>query len=238
MKTYTPLILAVLLPSLLYSADSVADPFAFPHSRSSAKHSPEAMIEVTAEWLQVSEADATALLHDDKPPANSLEWRQKLNSLLKDGKARVAASASAVTQEGQTGKSISERESNYITGQTEFERTEPSDNDGMGSEHPVTRIKTESEYEMAAHGISLEVEPSIKESDLIHLNLSLEWATLVRAGSDRREPEAVRNSHESSFLVRAGGSLLIGVSTPRGDEGELDSSQRLLCFVSVRLVKP
>lgn len=234
MKTHTLLLSAALLPSLLYSADPFGDPFASPNKR--ATEGSSNMIEVTAEWLLVAEADATALLHEEKPPANSLEWRQKLNSLLKEGTARVAASAFVVTQDGRTGRSKCEKESNYLSSQTQYERADP--NGGEWGSGQMTHVKTSSDYEIAAYGITLEVEPSIKRNELIDINYTLEWSSLVKPGSNQREPEAYRNLDNGSVTIRPGGSLLVGISTPRSENGQPDTTQRLLSFVSVRLIQP
>lgn len=239
MKTSNSLALAVLLACLPISI------------RAESKDSSDGIrvIDIRVEFVEMTEPEATEFLHAAKPPEDSLAWRVALDKLLKEGRGKVVASTSVVTKSGQRATAESVQEHIYAT---EFDtppgRKEHSPPVPAGLSAVDLPVATA--FEMRPIGVRMEVDPVLgADGRTVDLNLAPEWTKFL--GDDpiltvphetgerevQRMPRIYSMKVQTAVTLMDGGSALIGVNQPPTETGEADAGKRVLCFVSVRLVK-
>jgi general secretion pathway protein D len=112
-------------------------------------------------------------------------------------------------------------------------------------------IPTPTSFEMNPVGARVEVDPVLSpDGKTIDLNLAPELTfdlgdapvmTLPNEGEGKpvmTMPRIYSIKCQSSITLSDGSSSLLGVLIPQTAEGGLDSSQRVLVFVTARIVKP
>ena len=233
MKTLLFLLLIILTGPSLMAEDpfaQTADPFAS-NARPQAKKSETErqdlkMVEITLEWIQMKEADATSLLHSETLPTDTLEWRKTLLNLVRTGTGKVAASTFIVTKEYQQATTESVYEHHYVSGYETDKKTPQA--------APIPSL------EMRQVGIRVEVMPLVENDGSISIQTNPEWTVYVGDAPSPvdRQPQFYVMRHLTNVKVQNGGSMLLGMTCPPDEDAQPDPTQRILCFVSARILKP
>lgn len=226
----------------------VADPFA-PGAGENAEVEPEAprQISILAEYIEVDAAMASQIVRRMGPTADATSIRQRLDGVIRSGKATLLESSSVTTRSGQRAKNESTREFIYPTEYDPAER--PQDLHGpieRGVDFMTSVGATA--FEMRPLGITLEVDPVISsDGRIIELNIAPECVEYIRdltygkgpSTSEQPLMESVKIS--TAVTVANGTSILIGIhslETARAakigskEEQKAVRNRRILVFVT------
>lgn len=206
-------------------------------------------IQITVDYIEVTPAVASELLHGEKPPTSSAQWHAELKKLLAQENAKLLATLSVTTKSGQRATAESVREKIYATefapaaGRKEHSPPVPASLSGVD-------IPTPTAFEMRPVGARLEVDPILgADGKAIDLNLAPELTydfgteaqlTLPTEGAERElitMPRFYTLKTQTATTVTDGGSSLLGVLMPPGEPGNPDGEKRVLCFVTARIIR-
>jgi len=218
------------------------------HTAAAGQETPQ-NLQITADFLQVDPAAAVELTVGAKAPANATECRAALLKLLSDTKVTSLASVSLTTKSGQRATAESVQELVYPT---EFNPAE-----GRGSHSPLVPatqsgvdIPTPTAFEMKPVGARVEVDPVVSaDGKIIDLNIAPELTRhygyipqqkLKTADGEQptiESPKIYSMKTATAISLTDGGSGLAAVLHPPDEEGNADSTKRVLIFISVRVLK-
>jgi len=227
---------AILLCTLLASSLIAADP---PAAKT---------LLITVDFVKTSPDAANELIHGAKTPKNSKEWSEALVALQNPSKSELLASASVTTKSGQRASAESVQEHIYATEFDPAQGRKPHSPPVPATSSGVD-VPTPTAFEMKPAGLRFEVDPVVgPDGKTVDLNLAPELVRyfgeeptvkLPTEGGERTvmtKPRFYSMKIQSAVAVSDGGSALLGVLLPPNEDGEADGTQRVLVFVSVKLV--
>ena len=207
-------------------------------------------VQIDVEYIEVPEPVITSILHEAKPPKSGSAWKTAIDKLLKDEKARITASLSVTTKSGQRATVESVQELTYPT---EFDPAKGRAQSSPSVPAQVTGsdVPTPTAFEMRPVGARFEVEPTIgQDGKTIDLNIAPEITSKdgesvhqeIPNGTQTlatiRQPVFHTAKSTTSVTLFDGGSTLLGILIPHNEAGENDSTRRVLCVVTARLIDP
>lgn len=229
---------AILLSALLATSAIAAD-----------ANAPKTIL-ITVDFLKVDPATANELVHGEKSPKSGKEWHQALLKLQNPPKAELLGTASVTTKSGQRASSESVQEHVYATEYAPAAGRKPKSPPVPATTSGVD-VPTPTAFEMKPVGLRLEVDPVVgPDGKTIDLNLAPEFVRyfgedatlkLPTEGGERdvqTKPRFYSMKVQTAVSVTDGGSALIGTLLPPDENGEADNTQRVLVFVTAKLVDP
>ena len=227
---------AILLSALLASSLLAAEPAG-----------PKVIV-ITVDYLKTDPATANELIHGAQAPKNSKEWREALTKLQKPPKSEMLATTTVTTKSGQRASSESVQEHIYATEYSPAQGRKPHSPPVPATTSGVD-VPTPTAFEMKPAGLRLEVDPVVgPDGKSVDLNLAPELVRyfgeeptlkLPTEGGERdvmTKPRFYSMKIQTAVTVGDGGSALIGTLLPPDEDGNADGTQRVLVFVSVKLV--
>jgi Flp pilus assembly secretin CpaC len=206
-------------------------------------------LQITADFLQVDPATAVELTVGAKAPANATECRAALLKLLSDTKTTSLASVSVTTKSGQRATAESNQELVYPT---EFNPAEgrAAHSPSVPATQSGVDVPTPTAFEMKPVGARVEVDPVISpDGKIIDLNIAPELTrhfgnipqqklkTAEGEQATMESPNIYSLKTQTAISLTDGGSGLAAVLLPPDEEGNADSTRRVLIFVSVRVLR-
>ena len=247
------------LPALSHAQDAV-DPYKKAPAPTAKPEAPPAQVATqnqlftTIEWIEMETKDALALIRKGLPP-NSTELIAAIRKGEQDGSATVLDTVSCATRSGQRSTIESIREHNYPT---EYkENTEKGlstlDLSGVQSKDPRFSLVQEPSttlnpkaFEMRPVGARFELDPVLSDDgQTVDVNMAPElvrYAGKVEFGSANinnqlvplsEQPVFISNKITTSVTLRSGQTALIGVTSPRKDDGTPDLTKKVLILIQV-----
>ncbi|MBL9117512.1 MAG: hypothetical protein JNJ83_21070 [Verrucomicrobiaceae bacterium] len=214
----------------------------------SAEESPAKNVQIDAEFIEVSEALLTDLLHSSGAPKSGAEWRTQIGKWIKEAKAKVIGSTGVTTKSGNRATSESSREVPYAT---EFDPANgrASNSPEVPREITGVDVPTPTAFEVKPVGARMEIDPVVgADNKTIDLNIAPELTYQVgevvhqevqngeKTLATIKQPEFYTVKVITSISVRDGSSTLAGIMTPQNEKGDADITRRVLCLISARLM--
>lgn len=205
------------------------------------------LVRVQVEHIEVSHKDLTRLMMEDNAViADAKALRMKVQGLVEKDEAEVFDTQIVVSRSGQ--KSTTESVQEFIY-PTEYEPAPPPPDAGKEKtddpQHSFPHNPaTPTAFETKNLGSTLEVEPTIGEDDrIIDLRFlpELTWHTGDTVWSERKDelgnvikvamPDFYKLSINTSITCIAGQYVMVGVVSPKDEEGEVDRDRKIMVFV-------
>lgn len=247
------------LPALSHAQDA-ADPYKKTPTAATKAETPPAPVTstnqlfTTIEWIEMETKDALALIRKGLPP-NSSELIAAIRKSEQDGTATVLDTVSCATRSGQRSTIESVREHNYPTeykentekGLTTLDLSGAQSKDPRFSlvQEPSTTLNPKA-FEMRPVGCRFELDPVLSEDgQTVDVNMAPElvrYAGKVDFGSANinnqlvpltEQPVFISNKITTSVTLRSGQTALIGMSSPRKDDGTPDQTKKVLILIQV-----
>lgn len=242
-----PATLVTSFSILFIAVTHAADPFA---ANGDNAETVTPLIEITADYIQMSAQDAGALLHGKDAPKTSLAWHDELVNLVKEGKGKLVGSISVSTKSGQRATSESTHEHIYPT-TYEPAKGRQSHSPAVPSEFTAVDLASPTSFEMRPVGVRLEVDPLLSaDHAIIDLNIAPEAVIhlgekavmTLPHGTGEKEvqtmPKFYSMKNTTTLAMRPGGTAFCGMHTPPNEDGSPNHELRVLCLVTARLVTP
>lgn len=215
-------------------------------------------VQVTLEYIEVSQAEATRLLYKEKLGKDGTKLREELQALIDTNKATLFETLLTTSRSGQRGTTESIREVIYPT------EVEPS---SMPSEVKVDKEvvnnlestkalaalvspNTPTAFETRNTGGTLEIEPTIgDDNQIIDLRIVPEivFETPWRRWNIRKDVMGNESAVEvpyfysirtnTALTVADGMPQLLAVFTPKGADDKPDPTHKLIAIVTADIVK-
>lgn len=210
------------------------------------------LIQVTLEWIEVPQAEATRLLYQQHFGKQGDPLRAELQKLIDRNTASVFETTLLTCRSGEKATTESIREVIYPTEfQAQTAANTPADKDGTGNpaqSTPQAAVSTPvnpAAFETRNTGSTLEIEPTLgTDNRIIDLLLRPEIVFHTGGSIHQRRKDTLGNEitietplfyslrTKTAVTLIAGQHQLLTVLSPKGANGELDSSRKL--FVIVR----
>lgn len=242
------------------SAQDAVDPFKKTPTPAAKAEAPPAQVAsinqvfTTIEWIEMETPDALALIRKGLPP-NSAELIAAIRKSEQDGTARVLDTVSCATRSGQRSTIESVREHNYPTeykentekGLTTLDLSGAQSKDPRFSlvQEPSTTLNPKA-FEMRPVGARFELDPVLSEDGkTVDVNMAPElvrYAGKVEFGSANinnqlvpltEQPVFISNKITTSVTLRSGQTAMIGMNSPRKDDGTPDQTKKVLILIQV-----
>ncbi len=212
-------------------------------------------IRVQVEFINVPHELLTEMLFGEKAPADDVEMRKRLADLIKEGKASVLETMVCTARSGQKATSESIQEFIYPTEYEPAELPSPPDKDPVNGIQPKTGQEfavgpTPTAFETKNLGTSLEIEPTLGvDNRIIDLRFLPEivyhvgnevWAEWKGhyGNAPVQMPKFYKISVNTSVTLIAGKPMLVGVVSPKDEQGKADYTRKLMVFVRADVITP
>jgi len=210
-------------------------------------------IRVQVEYINMPLLTMSALLDDDKATETDVILRARVAELIKAGKAHHVATQMLIARSGKKATTGSMREYIYPT---EYEPPQlPKIVQTAADDIKIERYDrnlaigpTPTAFETRHLGSMLEVEPTI-DDDSKYIDLRIEpemvfhtkntvYATWKdeRGTADITMPEFYVMRFFTTITVMNGKPALVGVLSPKNEQGHTDYSRKLLVFVKANII--
>ena len=213
-------------------------------------------VQVTVEFIEVPQADATRLLYNEKLGKDGTKLRAALQTMVDSQKASVFETMMLAARSGQKATMESIREVIYPT---EYQEPELPTNVPPTKEEQEAKAKAKTPrsspplptaFETRNTGNTMEIEPTIGEDGaIIDLRFVPEivFDTGVRKWNVHKDELGNESAVEMPYFysLRTNTSLtladgmpqLLSVLTPKGADGTPDRSRKLFAIVTTDIVK-
>ncbi|MFK7909897.1 MAG: hypothetical protein AB8F34_04765 [Akkermansiaceae bacterium] len=250
LNTYIPLICSAMLGITPIAAqESPFDPLGEQTEASLPRQ-----VRVQVEYIEMPLTQMTALMADPAASKGDAALRNKINELVKNGKARIIENQMVVARSGEKATAESIREFIYPT---EYEPPElpTTVKFEKGSEQSVKSKEistgpTPTAFETRNLGSTLEVEPTIGENNAyIDVRVSPEivyhikndiWASWKDKHGEANimMPVFYTLRLNTAVTVANGKPCLLGALSPKDDKGVTDMSRKVFVFVRANVIFP
>ena len=213
------------------------------------------LVRVQVELIDVAHQQLTELMFGDHTSSNDTELRKKVGELVAKNEATVVETMICVARGGQKAITESIREFIYPT---EYEpaavpvteRTNAAGEKTVAYDKDLATGPTPSAWDTRNVGSTLEVQPNLwDEGKLIDLRLVpeivyntgnftwTEWHD-QRGNADIKMPMFYTLRLNTSVVAVPGQPLLIAALSPKGPDGNTDSTRKVMVFVKCDLLTP
>ena len=214
---------------------------------------PPPQVQVTLEFIEVSQADATQLLYKDKLGMDGTKLRAALQSMVDSQKASMLETMMVVAKNGNKATTESIREVIYPT---EYEEPELPGSFGTSKENQPSIAKAPrsspllpTAFDTRNTGSTLEIEPTVGNDESV-IDLRIVPEIVFEAGVRKWNVHKDELGNESAvempyfYTIRTNSALmlkdgmpqLLSVLTPKSAEGTPDPSRKVLVIVTADVV--
>jgi hypothetical protein len=209
--------------------------------------------QVTVEFIEVSAAEATRLLYQEKLGGDGEKLRETLQQSINEGGAKVFETMMVLARSGQKATVESVREVIYPTEWDPGIPAAPKESKDAPPSPPSLAfdLPLPTAFTTRNAGSTLEVEPMIGDGNkIIDLRFAPEISFEAGEHHWNKRQDALGNELKieepcfyalrttTALTLRDGVPMLFAVLSPMNAEGKTDASRKLLAIVTCDVVKP
>jgi len=207
------------------------------------------LMRVQVEFIEMAHKDLTRLMMEDKSEtADATALRMKVQAMVDGEKAKILDTQMLIARSGQKSTAESVHEFIYPTEYEPPTMSKAPNGEKSVSDFPVTPGNPTA-FETRNVGSTLEIEPTLGEDDkMIDLRFLPEiiWHTGDRVWQERKDelgnvtkvsmPDFYKISVNTSVTCIAGQYVMVGVVSPKDQEGEVDTDRKVMVFVKCNVL--
>jgi len=207
------------------------------------------MVRVQVEFIEMAHKDLTRLMMEENSgTADATTLRMKVQTMVDGDKAEILDTQIITARSGQKSTAESIHETFYPTEYEPPTMSKDPNGDKSVSDFPVTPGNPTA-FETRNVGSTLEFEPTIGEDNkLIDLRFlpELIWHTGDRVWNESKDelgnvtkvtmPDFYKLGVNTSITCIDGQYVMVGVVSPKDQEGEVDPERKVLVFVKCNVL--